>query len=157
MLFGGSIRDNILYGKEKASEAEMIEAAKAANAHDFISSLEKGYETDYGDTGVQLSRGQKQRIAIARAIIKNPSILPLDESTSLLDSQSEKIVQEALDRITVGRTSNVIAHGVRTSNVIAHGVTSESASNRTRIFELIRKSNRTNEFSNFFRQYGRIW
>eukprot|EP00253_Pinus_taeda_P030909 PITA_30909 len=113
-LFGGSIRDNILYGKEKASEAEMIEAAKAANAHDFISSLDEGYETHCGDRGVQLSGGQKQRIAIARAIIKNPSILLLDEATSALDSQSEKIVQEALDRIMVGRTSIVIAHRLTT-------------------------------------------
>eukprot|EP00253_Pinus_taeda_P015975 PITA_15975 len=113
-LFGGIIRDNILYGKESASELEMIEAAKAANAHDFISSLEKGYETNCGDRGMQLSGGQKQRIAIARAIIKNPSILLLDEATSALDSQSEKTVQEALDRIMVGRTSIVIAHRLTT-------------------------------------------
>eukprot|EP00253_Pinus_taeda_P026305 PITA_26305 len=113
-LFGGSIRDNIRYGKENASEVEMIEAAKASNAHDFISSLEEGYDTNCGDRGVQLSGGQKQRIAIARAIIKNPSILLLDEATSALDSQSEKIVQEALDRIMVGRTSIVVAHRLTT-------------------------------------------
>lgn len=113
-LFAGSIKDNILYGKENATEVEMIDAAKAANAHSFISSLEEGYETNCGDRGVQLSGGQKQRIAIARAIIKNPSILLLDEATSALDSQSEKIVQEALDRIMVGRTSIVIAHRLTT-------------------------------------------
>eukprot|EP01018_Ginkgo_biloba_P008961 Gb_02469 [translate_table: standard] len=109
-----SIRDNILYGKENATELEMIEAAKAANAHDFISGLEKGYDTDCGEKGIQLSGGQKQRIAIARAIIKNPSILLLDEATSALDSQSEQVVQEALDRIMVGRTSIVVAHRLGT-------------------------------------------
>jgi len=113
-LFAGSIRENILYGKDDATEAEVIEAAKAANAHEFISALEKGYETNCGDRGVQLSGGQKQRIAIARAIVKNPSILLLDEATSALDSQSEQIVQEALDRIMVGRTSVVIAHRLTT-------------------------------------------
>eukprot|EP00253_Pinus_taeda_P033609 PITA_33609 len=113
-LFGGSIRDNILYGKENASEVEMIEDAKAANFHDFISSFEKGYETNCGDRGMQLPGGQKQHIAIARAIIKNPSILLLDEATSALDSQSEKMVQEAVHRIMVGRMSIVIAHRLLT-------------------------------------------
>jgi ATP-binding cassette subfamily B (MDR/TAP) protein 1 len=114
ILFAGSIRDNILYGKDNATEAEMIEAAKAANAHGYISALEQGYETNCGDRGAQLSGGQKQRVAIARAIIKNPRILLLDEATSALDSQSEQIVQEALDRIMVGRTSVVIAHRLTT-------------------------------------------
>jgi len=114
ILFAGSIRDNILYGKDNATEAEMIEAAKAANAHGYISALEQGYETNCGDRGAQLSGGQKQRVAIARAIIKNPRILLLDEATSALDSQSEQIVQEALDRIMVGRTSIVVAHRLTT-------------------------------------------
>eukprot|EP00253_Pinus_taeda_P023516 PITA_23516 len=109
-LFAGSIRENIAYGKENASEAEIIDAAKAANAHEFISCLKDGYETSTGNRGTQLSGGQKQRIAIARAIIKNPSILLLDEATSALDAYSEKVVQEALDRVTVGRTTVTVAH-----------------------------------------------
>jgi len=109
-LFAGSIRENIAYGKENASEAEIIEAAKAANAHEFISCLKDGYETSAGNRGTQLSGGQKQRIAIARAIIKNPSILLLDEATSALDAHSERVVQEALDRVTVGRTTVIVAH-----------------------------------------------
>ncbi|KAH9290787.1 hypothetical protein KI387_034904, partial [Taxus chinensis] len=113
-LFAGTMRDNICYGKQNATEEEMIEAAKAANAHDFISCLKDGYDTKSGDRGVQLSGGQKQRIAIARAIIKNPSILLLDEATSALDSQSEKVVQDALDRVMVGRTSVIIAHRLST-------------------------------------------
>ncbi|KAH9310225.1 hypothetical protein KI387_038136, partial [Taxus chinensis] len=113
-LFAGSIRDNIMYGKEDATETEVIEAAKAANAHEFICCLENGYNTNTGDRGLQLSGGQKQRIAIARAILKNPSILLLDEATSALDAQSEKVVQEALDRVMVGRTSIVIAHRLST-------------------------------------------
>ncbi|KAH9311114.1 hypothetical protein KI387_026149 [Taxus chinensis] len=121
-LFAGSIRDNIVYGKEDATEAEVIDAAEAANAHGFICHLENGYDTNTGDRGLQLSGGQKQRIAIARAILKNPSILLLDEATSALDAQSEKVVQEALDRVMVGRTSIVIAHRLSTiqnSNYIA--------------------------------------
>ncbi|KAG2383942.1 hypothetical protein LR48_Vigan393s000100 [Vigna angularis] len=114
-LFGGSIRENIAYGAcNKVDESEIIEAARAANAHDFIASLKDGYETWCGDRGVQLSGGQKQRIAIARAILKNPEVLLLDEATSAFDSQSEKLVQDALDRVMVGRTSVVVAHRLST-------------------------------------------
>uniref|UniRef100_A0ACD5Z0U5 Uncharacterized protein n=1 Tax=Avena sativa TaxID=4498 RepID=A0ACD5Z0U5_AVESA len=113
-LFGGTIRENIVYGTETASEAEIENAARSANAHDFISNLKDGYDTWCGERGVQLSGGQKQRIAIARAILKNPAILLLDEATSALDSQSEKVVQEALERVMVGRTSVVVAHRLST-------------------------------------------
>ncbi|XP_058778732.1 ABC transporter B family member 15-like [Vicia villosa] len=115
-LFAGTIRENIAYGAydDKVNVSEIIEAAKAANAHDFISSLKDGYETWCGDRGVQLSGGQKQRIAIARAILKNPAVLLLDEATSALDSQSEKLVQDALERVMVGRTSVVVAHRLST-------------------------------------------
>ncbi|KAJ9540581.1 hypothetical protein OSB04_027087 [Centaurea solstitialis] len=114
-LFAGTIRENITYGaSEEVSESEIIEAAKAANAHDFVAVLKDGYDTWCGDRGVQLSGGQKQRIAIARAILKNPTILLLDEATSALDSQSEKVVQEALERMMVGRTSVVVAHRLST-------------------------------------------
>ncbi|CDY36984.1 BnaC09g18000D [Brassica napus] len=115
-LFAGTIRENIMYGgaSENIEESGIIEAAKAANAHEFITSLSNGYETNCGDRGAQLSGGQKQRIAIARAVLKNPSVLLLDEATSALDSQSERVVQEALDRVMVGRTSVVIAHRLST-------------------------------------------
>ncbi|XP_021771129.1 ABC transporter B family member 15-like [Chenopodium quinoa] len=114
-LFADTIRGNIAYGaSDEIDESEIIEAAKAANAHDFISGLKDGYDTWCGDRGVQLSGGQKQRIAIARAILRNPSILLLDEATSALDSQSESIVQEALERVMVGRTSVVVAHRLST-------------------------------------------
>ncbi|XP_020240290.1 ABC transporter B family member 15 [Cajanus cajan] len=114
-LFGGSIRENIAYGgPNKIDESEIMEAARAANAHDFIASLKDGYDTWCGDRGVQLSGGQKQRIAIARAILKNPEVLLLDEATSALDSQSEKLVQDALERVMVGRTSVVVAHRLST-------------------------------------------
>ena len=115
-LFSGTIRENIVYGAydDKVDESEIIEASKAANAHDFISSLKDGYDTLCGDRGVQLSGGQKQRIAIARAILKNPEVLLLDEATSALDSQSENLVQAALERVMVGRTSVVVAHRLTT-------------------------------------------
>ncbi|CAN6244654.1 unnamed protein product [Urochloa humidicola] len=113
-LFAGTIRQNIMYGTDIASEAEIEDAARSANAHDFISNLKDGYDTWCGERGFQLSGGQKQRIAIARAILKNPGILLLDEATSALDSQSEKVVQEALDRVMVGRTSIVVAHRLST-------------------------------------------
>ncbi|XP_057853327.2 putative multidrug resistance protein isoform X2 [Cryptomeria japonica] len=114
VLFAGSIRDNILYGSPSATEAEIVQAATAANAHHFISNLKDGYETKCGDRGMQLSGGQKQRIAIARAIIKNPRILLLDEATSALDGESEKMVQAALDRVKVGRTTVLVAHRLNT-------------------------------------------
>ncbi|WMV20056.1 hypothetical protein MTR67_013441 [Solanum verrucosum] len=114
VIYSGTIRENILFGKLNASENEVVEAAKAANAHEFISSLKNGYETECGDRGVTISGGQKQRIAIARAIIRNPSILLLDEATSALDVQSEQIVQEALDQLMVGRTTVVVAHRLNT-------------------------------------------
>ncbi|GAB2299287.1 ABC transporter B member 15 [Dionaea muscipula] len=114
-LFAGSIKENIVYGVSgTVDEAEIVEAARAANAHEFITGLRDGYGTWCGDRGVQLSGGQKQRIAIARAILKNPAVLLLDEATSALDSQSEKVVQEALDRVMVGRTSVVVAHRLST-------------------------------------------
>lgn len=114
-LFAGTIKQNITYGaSEDVGEAEIIEASKAANAHDFIAGLKDGYDTFCGDRGLQLSGGQKQRIAIARAILKNPAILLLDEATSALDSQSEKVVQDALERVMVGRTSVVVAHRLST-------------------------------------------
>lgn len=114
MLFNGSVYNNILYGRLDATKEEIEAAAKAANAHDFIMQLTDGYETKLGDRGVNLSGGQRQRIAIARAILKNPRILILDEATSALDTESERVVQEALDRMMVGRTSFVIAHRLST-------------------------------------------
>ncbi|KAL6899829.1 hypothetical protein ACP4OV_006487 [Aristida adscensionis] len=99
MLFTGTIKENIIYGTDTASEAEIENAARSANAHDFISSLKDGYDTWCGERGFQLSGGQKQRVAIARAILKNPTILLLDEATSALDSTSEKVVQQALDQV----------------------------------------------------------
>lgn len=114
MLFNGSVYNNILYGRLDATKEEIEAAAKAANAHDFIMQLTDGYETKLGDRGVNLSGGQRQRIAIARAILKNPRILILDEATSALDTESERVVQEALDRLMAGRTSFVIAHRLST-------------------------------------------
>jgi ABC-type multidrug transport system fused ATPase/permease subunit len=114
LLFGGTIRENILYGKPSATEEQMLEAAKQANAYNFIMEFPEKFDTVVGDRGIQLSGGQRQRIAIARAVLKNPSVLILDEATSSLDSESERLVQEALDKLMVGRTSIVIAHRLST-------------------------------------------
>jgi ATP-binding cassette, subfamily B, bacterial len=116
-LFSGTIRENIAYAHPKATEQEIIEAAKAANAHDFIVKLDKAYDSEIGERGIKLSGGQKQRIAIARAILKKAPILILDEATSSLDSRAEHQVQEALDRLMSGRTTLIIAHRLST---IAH-------------------------------------
>jgi ABC-type multidrug transport system fused ATPase/permease subunit len=114
LLFGGSIRENIAYGKPDATMEEIIEAARKANALSFIESFPDQFNTVVGDRGIQLSGGQRQRIAIARAVLKNPSILILDEATSSLDSESERAVQQALDQLMIGRTSFVIAHRLST-------------------------------------------
>lgn len=114
LLFGGSIKDNIAYGKTNATQEEITEATKKANAYDFIMSFPDKFDTIVGERGIQLSGGQRQRIAIARAVLKNPSILILDEATSSLDSESERLVQEALDKLMQGRTSFVVAHRLST-------------------------------------------
>ena len=114
MLFSTSVMENIRYGRLEATDEEVIEAAKAANAEEFIKELPEGYETKLGERGLNLSGGQRQRLAIARAILKNPRVLILDEATSALDTESEKIVQDALDNLMVGRTSFVIAHRLST-------------------------------------------
>ncbi|VAI24627.1 unnamed protein product [Triticum turgidum subsp. durum] len=115
VLFNDTIRANIAYGKQgEASEEEIVAAAEAANAHPFISGLPDGYDTVVGERGIQLSGGQKQRVAIARAVVKDPKVLLLDEATSSLDAESERVVQEALDRVMVGRTTLVVAHRLLT-------------------------------------------
>ena len=121
LLFGGTIRENILYGRLDASEAEVISAAKAANAHDFIMEFPKQYDTTVGERGTKLSGGQRQRISIARAILKDPRILLLDEATSSLDNESEGLVQEALNRLMQNRTTVIIAHRLSTIKV-AHRI-----------------------------------
>ncbi|KAF8039437.1 hypothetical protein BT93_B1851 [Corymbia citriodora subsp. variegata] len=131
-LFNDTIRANIAYGKEgNATEAEIVDAAEIANAHNFISSLQNGYDTNVGERGVQLSGGQKQRVAIARAIVKAPKILLLDEATSALDAESERVVQDALDRAVANRTTVVVAHRLSTIKgadliaVVKNGVIAE--------------------------------
>ena len=132
MLFNGSVYDNILYGRLDATPDEVKAAAKAANADEFISQLPQGYATMLGDRGVNISGGQRQRISIARAILKNPRILILDEATSALDTESERVVQDALDRLMIGRTSFVIAHRLSTIKnadkilVLEHGARVEA-------------------------------
>ena len=143
ILFSGTIRDNILFGKHDASQEEVEIAAKKANAYDFIKSFPEEFETEVGDRGIQLSGGQKQRIAIARAILKDPTILILDEATSALDAESERLVQEALDRLMESRTSFIIAHRLSTIRkadtilVMEHGKVVEQGTHE----ELIAKEN----------------
>jgi ABC-type multidrug transport system fused ATPase/permease subunit len=137
ILFSGSIRENILFGNPNATIEEVIEAAKQANAWDFIDAFPNKLETEVGDRGIQLSGGQKQRIAIARAILKNPTILILDEATSALDSESERLVQDALDKLMKGRTSIVIAHRLSTIRnadqilVLQAGIIEESGTHQS--------------------------
>ncbi|CAL9202553.1 unnamed protein product [Musa hybrid cultivar] len=138
VLFNGTIRTNIEYGKQgPASEEELVAAAEAAGAHRFISGLPQGYDTNVGERGVQLSGGQKQRIAIARAVLKDPRVLLLDEATSALDAESERVVQEALERVMVGRTAVIVAHrlstirGAETIAVVKNGVVAEKGRHDT--------------------------
>lgn len=113
-LFAGTIFDNIKYGRPDATKEEVIEAAKEANAYDFIMSLPKGFDTDIGQRGIKLSGGQKQRLSIARVFLKNPPILIFDEATSALDNESEKIVQKSMEKLAKNRTTLVIAHRLST-------------------------------------------
>ncbi|KAL8480034.1 hypothetical protein ACS0TY_026822 [Phlomoides rotata] len=141
VLFNDTIGANIEYGKEdnNASEVEILAAAKLANANNFITALHKGYETIVGERGIQLSRGQKQRVAIARALVKDPNILLLDEATSALDTESEKVVQDALERAMVGRSTIVVAHRLSTVKnadlivVLKNGVIAEKGKHETLI------------------------
>jgi len=113
-LFNGSVRENILFGRPQATEQEMEDASRVANAHEFISHLPEGYDTVIGERGVKLSGGQRQRLAIARAVLKDAPILILDEATSSVDAETEALIQEALERLMVGRTTLIIAHRLST-------------------------------------------
>ena len=113
-LFAGTVFENIRYGRPTASEAEIVEAAKKANAHEFIMALPDGYHTDIGQRGVKLSGGQKQRLSIARVFLKNPRVLIFDEATSSLDNESERVVQESMQELAKDRTTFVIAHRLST-------------------------------------------
>ncbi|HVS58981.1 MAG TPA: ABC transporter ATP-binding protein [Candidatus Saccharimonadales bacterium] len=136
-LFSGTIRENIAYAKPRATDVEIIAAAKAANAHEFIEKFEKGYDSEIGERGLKLSGGQKQRIAIARALLKDAPILILDEATSSLDNKSERMVQEALERLMQGRTTLIIAHRLSTVShvdqiiTLKNGTVDEIGSPRT--------------------------
>jgi ATP-binding cassette subfamily B protein len=149
-MFRGSIRENIALGRLNATEAEIVAAAKAAHAHDFIMSFPKGYETPVGEHGMQLSGGQRQRIAVARALIRNAPIILLDEATAALDSESERYVQEAIAELRKGRTTLVIAHRLSTIKhadsilVVEAGQVVESG----RHDELLRKGGR---YASFYR------
>jgi ATP-binding cassette subfamily B protein len=149
-LFHGTIRDNIAFGKDGATDDEIVAAAKAANAHDFIMSFPHGYDTHTGEQGLQLSGGQRQRIAVARALIRDARLILLDEATAALDSESERLVQDAITRLTQGRTTIVIAHRLHTVAhadrifVIEEGVVAESGRHE----ELLRKSGR---YASFYR------
>ena len=113
-MFVGTVRENIMYGRPDATEEEMITAARRANIHDYIMTLEKGYDTEIGERGVKLSGGQKQRMSIARVFLKDPAILILDEATSALDNTTEVLIQQALDELCYGRTTLVVAHRLST-------------------------------------------
>jgi len=136
-LFNGTIKENIRYGKLKATDEEIVEAAKAANCHEFIMEMPRGYDTEIGERGVKLSGGQKQRVAIARAILADPRILILDEATSSVDSESEYLIHKAMDRLMQGRTTFVIAHRLSTIKhadqiiTLEHGRVSEVGDHHT--------------------------
>jgi subfamily B ATP-binding cassette protein MsbA len=151
VLFNETVRENIAFGKSGASDEKIIEAAKAAYAHDFIKDMPKGYDTVIGERGVKLSGGQKQRISIARALLKNPPILILDEATSSLDTASEVIVQKALDNLMTNRTTFVIAHRLSTvrkadqilvldKGKIAESGTHEKLLSRSGIYKVLYKT-----------------
>jgi ATP-binding cassette, subfamily B, bacterial MsbA len=149
-LFRGTVRDNIAFGRPQASEDQVIAAAKAAHAHDFIMACPQGYDTPVGERGLQLSGGQRQRIAVARALIKDAPIILLDEATASLDSESERLVQDAIAHLCQGRTTIVVAHRLHTIThadrilVVEDGAVVEAG----RHDELIRKSGR---YASFFR------
>ena len=138
----GTVYENILYGRPDATREEVIEAAKNANAHDFIMQLPNGYDTDIGQRGVKLSGGQKQRLSIARVFLKNPPILIFDEATSALDNDSEKIVQESMDRLAKNRTTFVIAHRLSTVR------------NAQKILVMTKDGIKQEETEEFFRSVG---